>query len=140
QKLDASRQDTAQALTNTEERVRIGGVTEAVGLILLAEQRKLRPLAQLKRELVAVQTELARTRMELVDLREQQNALGDIGANVDETMAALNVSGEVQDKVRAGLYRLLTTRAEMLPRLSVQETRLTTLLADTEQQLANLSA
>jgi len=29
QKLDATRQDTVQALTNTEERVRIGGVTEA---------------------------------------------------------------------------------------------------------------
>ena len=141
QKLDATREDTARALANTEERVRIGGVTEAVGLILLAEQRKLKPLTQLKRELTAVQTELARTRMDLIDLREQQNALGDIGNAVDQALAsAANASGEVQDKLRTGLTQLLASRAEMLPRLVVQQTRLATLLADTEQQLAELTS
>ena len=140
QKLDATRQDTVQALANTEERVRIGGVTEAVGLILLAEQRKLRPLPQLKRELIAIQTELARTRIELVDLREQQNALSDIAASVDQALSAINAAADVQDKLRAGLFRVFATRAEMLPRLNVQQTRLATLLADIEQQLADLTA
>ena len=140
QKLDATRQDTVQALGNTEERVRIGGVTEAVGLILLAEQRKLRPLAQLRRELGAVQTELAKTRIELVDLREQQNALTDISASVDQTLATLNAPPDVQDKLRAGLFRVFATRAEMLPRLSVQLTRQASLLADIEQQLTDLTA
>ena len=141
QKLDATREDTARALANTEERVRIGGVTEAVGLILLAEQRKLKPLTQLRRELIAVQTELARTRMDLIDLREQQNTLSDIGNAVEQSLtSAASASGEVQDKLRAGLTRLLASRAEMLPRLLVQETRLATLLADTEQQLAELTS
>lgn len=140
QKLDATRQDTAQALTNTEERVRIGGVTEAVGLILLAEQRKLRPLAQLRRELGAVQTELAKTRIELVDLREQQNALSDISASVDQTLATLTPAADTLDKLRAGLFRVFATRAEMLPRLSVQLTRQASLLADIEQQLTDLTA
>jgi len=141
QKLDTTREETARALSNTEERVRIGGVTEAVGLILLAEQRKLKPLTQLKRELSAIQTELARTRMDLIDLREQQNALNDIGATVDQMLlAAANASGDVQEKLRAGLTRLLGSRAEMLPRLSVQETRLASLLADTEQELADLTS
>ena len=140
QKLDATRQDTVQALSNTEERVRIGGVTEAVGLILLAEQRKLRPLSQLKRELGAAQTELAKARIELVDLREQQNALTDISAGVDQTLATLNAPADMQDKLRAGLFRLFATRAEMLPRLSVQLTRQASLLADIEQQLSDLTA
>lgn len=139
QKLDATRQDTVQALSNTEERVRVGGVTEAVGLILLAEQRKLRPLSQLRRELGAVQTELAKTRIELVDLREQQNALSDISASVDQTLAQLSIAPEIQDKLRPGLFRLFATRAEMLPRLSVQQTRLASLLADIEQQLIDLT-
>jgi potassium efflux system protein len=141
QKLDAAREDTARALANTEERVRIGGVSEAVGLILLAEQRKLKPLTQLRRELTATQTELAKTRMDLIDLREQQNTLGDIAGAVDQTLAtAASASGEVQDKLRAGLTRLFATRAELLPRLSVQETRLASLLAETEQQLAELTS
>jgi len=83
---------------------------------------------------------LAKTRIELVDLREQQNALSDISASVDQALAALNVAPDVQDKLRAGLFRLLATRAEMLPRLSVQQTRLASLLADIEQQLTDLTA
>jgi potassium-dependent mechanosensitive channel len=141
QQLDATRQDTAQALTNTEERVRIGGVTEAVGLILLAEQRKLKPLGQLKRELVAVQTELAKTRMDLIDLREQQDSLSDVGASVTQALTSLiGAPPDVREKLRAGLYRVLAMRADMLPRLSMQQTRLSTLLAETEQQLADLTA
>ena len=42
------RRDTAQALKNTEERIRIGGVSEAVGLILLAEKSRLKSLPLLQ--------------------------------------------------------------------------------------------
>ena len=138
--LDTTRQDAEQALGNTEERIRVGGVTEAVGLILLAEQRKLKPLAQLKRRLAAVQTELAKTRMDLIDLREQQVALNDIGAGVDQALAReAGAPADALATLRAGLYRLYNTRAEVVPRLLAQQTRAASALADTEQGLRDLA-
>lgn len=141
QALDTIRQDTDQALDNTQERIRIGGVSEAVGLILLAEQRKLKSLPQLKRQLAALQTELARTRMELIDLRERQSALNDIGSAVDQALSRLtDFSADALSDLRAGLFRLLTTRAEIVPRLVAQQTRLAAALAEAEQELRELTA
>ena len=141
QALDTTRQDTAQALENTSERVRIGGVSEAVGLILLAEQRKLKPLPQLKRQLAATQTELAKTRMDLIDLRERQTSLNDIGSAVDQALPRLaDIRTDTLADLRAGLYRLLNTRAEIVPRLIAQQTRLASALAEAEQELRELAA
>lgn len=141
QALDTTRQDTDQALDNTEERIRIGGVSEAVGLILLAEQRKLKSVTVLKRQLAALQTELAKTRMDLIDLRERQTTLSDIGSVVDKTLSRLTeIPADALSDLRAGLYRLLTTRAEIVPRLIAQQTRLAGALAEAEQELRDLTA
>jgi potassium efflux system protein len=141
QTLDATRQDTAQALENTSERIRIGGVSEAVGLILLAEQRKLKPLPQLKRQLAGTQTELAKTRMDLIDLRERQTALNDIGNAVEQALPrAAEIRADTLADLRAGLYRLLNTRAEIVPRLIAQQARLASALAEAEQELRELAA
>ncbi len=141
QALDATRQDTNQALDNTTERIRIGGVSEAVGLILLAEQRKLKPLPQLKRQLAALQTKLAKTRMDLIDLRERQTALNDIGSAVDQALPQLvDIPSNTLGDLRSGLFRLLNTRAEIVPRLMAQQTRLAAALAESEQELRDLTA
>ena len=125
QLLDTTRQETDQALDNTEERIRIGGVSEAVGLILLAEQRKLKSVPQLKRLLAALQTELAKTRMDLIDLRERQTGLSDTGGAVEQILSRLaDIPAAPIAELRAGLFRLLTTRAEIVPRLIAQQTRL----------------
>src|SRR5579884_3632050 len=126
QALDGARQDTELALANTEERIRIGGISEAVGLILLAEQRKLKPLPQLRRELEALQAELARTRMDAIDVREQQNALADLQAEADAlTPAAAGVAPEALATLRGELLRRYNLRGE---------------LGDTEQELRGLIA
>lgn len=141
QALDAAQQETDQALENTQERIHIGGVTEAVGLILLAEQRKLKPLPQLKRQLAAVQTELAKTRMDLIDLRERQTALNDVAAAVDLALSHVSdVAADRLGELRAALFKLLNTRSEIVPRLIAQQTRLTAALADAEQDLNDLTA
>lgn len=137
--LDSAQQNADQALTNTQQRIRIGGVSEAVGLILLAEQRKLKPLPQLKRQLVTAQTELAKARMALIDLRERQDALTDISASVARTLAPLaDIPDDIKEKLRVGLFRLLNTRAELVPRLLAQQTHLASALADTERDLLDL--
>src|SRR5581483_12029890 len=128
-----------EALATTEERIRVGGISEAVGLILLAERRKLEPLSVLKRELDQTETELARTRMDVIDLRERERALADVGAASNETLARFgDIPAETREELRAGLTRLLGTRAEILPRVIAQQTRLASALADAEQELRDL--
>jgi len=83
------RRDTTQALKNTEERIRIGGVSEAVGLILLAEKSRLKSLTLLKRSLAKLQTDLAQTRINLIGLREQQSNLSDLGSAVDQALSRM---------------------------------------------------
>jgi potassium efflux system protein len=132
QAIDAARQDTELALANTEERIRIGGISEAVGLILLAEQRKLKPLPQLRRELAALQAELTKARMDSIDLREQQNAIAELQAN------ELAAGGSAPPELRAEWFRLYALRGEILARLATQQARLTTLLSSAEEELREL--
>jgi potassium-dependent mechanosensitive channel len=135
QELDTTRQETEQALQNTNERIRIGGVSEAVGLILLAEQRKLKSVGLLKRQLASLQTELAGARMDLIATRERQTALTDIDSMVDQTMRrAPNIPADKQDDVRSRLRELLGTRVEIVSQLTAQLRRLAESLSDAEQE------
>jgi potassium efflux system protein len=136
---DSWLRDTSQALKNTEERIRIGGVSEAVGLILLAEKSKLKPLSQLRRSLATLQTELAQTRIGLIDVREQVEQLGDVGEAVGPALARLpQPPPERLNDLRTAMYRLLNTRAEILPTLLLQQTRLAAADGDAEQVLREL--
>ena len=133
------RRDTAQALKNTEERIRIGGVSEAVGLILLAEKSKLKSLTLLKRSLAKLQTDLAQTRINLIGLREQQNNLSDLGSAVEQALSRLPAPPpERLNDLRTGAFRLLNTRAEIVQALLLQQTRLATVQGDAEQTLHDL--
>jgi potassium-dependent mechanosensitive channel len=135
QDLDSTRQETEQALENTNERIRIGGVSEAVGLILLAEQRKLKPVSLLKRQLAELQTELAGARMDLISVRERQSALNDIDGLVDRSLARLpNLPDERRDDVRVKLRDMLDVRAEIVTQLTAQLRRLADTLSDVEQE------
>ncbi len=135
QDLDAVRQETEQALQNTNERIKIGGVSEAVGLILLAEQRKLKPVSLLKRQLAQLQTELAGARMDLIAVRERQAALGDIDTLITQTLArAPGIPAERLDDIRAKLRTILDTRAEIVTQLTAQLRRLAESLGEAEQE------
>jgi potassium-dependent mechanosensitive channel len=133
------RHDTALALKNTAERVKYSGVSEAVGLILLAERQKLQPVAVLKRRLEALQTELAQTRLLLVDLREAADLLADPSIPVSNELKRLPPDDPAAGAaLRQTLYRLFATRAEVVPQLSLAQSRLADSLADAEQELAGL--
>ncbi len=133
------RRDTAQALKNTEERIRIGGVSEAVGLILLAEKSRLKSLTLLKRSLAKLQTDLAQTRINLIGLREQQSSLSDLGNAVEQALSRMPAPpAERLNDLRTGAFRLLNTRAEIVQALLLQQTRLATVQSDAEQTLHEL--
>jgi len=130
---------TAQALKNTEERIHIGGVSEAVGLILLAEKSRLKPLPLLRRSLAKLQTELAQTRIGLIEVREHVDELGDLGEAVSQALTRLpEPPPERRNDLRTTMYRLLATRAEILPRLLLLQTRLAATQGDAEQALRDL--
>ncbi|HEY2395097.1 MAG TPA: transporter substrate-binding domain-containing protein [Rudaea sp.] len=133
--------DTTQALKNTEERIQIGGVSEAVGLILLAEKSRLKPLPLLRRTLASLQTDLAQTRIGLIDVREQSEALADLGDAVGQELGRLpEPPADRLNDLRTAMYRLLSTRAEILPSLLSRQTRLATADADAERVLRELVA
>lgn len=129
--------ETEQATKNTEDRLKAGGVSEAVGLILLSERRKLQPLPGLRRALSDLQSEMAQAKLRLVDLREEQEGLRGLkpvpaqASNVATTISTANQSPD-------DLSRLLGTRADLLPRLIGAQSRLVNMLSDTEQQLSGL--
>jgi len=138
---DAALRDTAQALKNTEERVNVGGNAEALGLVLLAEKRKLKPLPVLKHELAELQTDYAQTRISLIDVREQQNALGDLGAAIDRAMSQLpNLPEDAVKKLRDGFLRVLGTRAQILVQLGALQSKLATTQGEAEPALRSLIA
>lgn len=133
------RHETALALKNTTERVKYSGVSEAVGLVLLAERRKLQPVAALKRKLAALQTELAQTRIALIELRETTELLADPSVPVAAELKRLPPDDEAAGGgMRQILYRLFATRAEVVPQLSLVQNRLADSLADAEQELTGL--
>ncbi|MBS0557548.1 MAG: mechanosensitive ion channel [Proteobacteria bacterium] len=137
---DRAVSDTAQALKNTEDRLRIGGTNEAVGLILLAEKRKLQPLGRLRRQLSDLQASYAQTRIGLIDVREQLGDLGDLDGAATAMLARLpaSVPPDRAKAAREGLYRLLATRAQVLIQLGALQTKLASAQGDAEQELRGL--
>jgi potassium efflux system protein len=136
---DNTLRDTSQALKNTEERVNIGGNSEALGLILLAEKRKLKPLAVLKHELVELQSDYAQTRISLIDVREQQSALSDLSAATSNAMSRLpDLSEDVAKRMRDGFFRVLGTRAQILVQLGALQSKLAATQGEAEPELRNL--
>ncbi|TDR41713.1 potassium efflux system protein [Tahibacter aquaticus] len=132
--------ETALALKNTAERVKYSGVSEAVGLVLLAERRKLQSVPLLKRRLAALQTELAQTRIALIELRETTQLLADPAAPVSAELKRLPPEQAAPGSaVRQSLYRLFATRAEVVPQLTLLQNRLADALADAEQELSGLA-
>lgn len=137
------RSETDLAAKNTEDRLKAGGVSEAVGLILLSERRKLQPLPALRRELAELQSELAQAKLRLVDLREEQEGLRGLKpVSMRAPIVAANppiaTSADTPETMGDDLSQLLGTRADLLPRLIGAQSRLVTTLGDTEQQLGGL--
>jgi potassium-dependent mechanosensitive channel len=139
QEWDRALRDTAQALKNTEERMRISGSSEAMGLILLAERSRLKPVQVLKRQLAELQENYAKSRTTLIDVREQQDAFADSDNTAKTTIAQFpDIPKERVEELRASLSRLFDERSEILSQVSAQLTRLANAQSDAEVQLQNL--
>jgi potassium-dependent mechanosensitive channel len=127
------------AVKNTQARIELGGVSEEVGSLLLAERRKLSSLSVLKRSLADLRNELAQTKLNLMDLREQQDALENPDAVIANLLTRAGQLPVISGALYDALQHLLGARSDLLTRLISTKTRQVLLLSDTEQQLSGLA-
>jgi len=99
----------------------------------------MKPLSVLKHELNELQTDYAQTRMSLIDVREQQNALTDLGAATANAVARLpDLPADAATKLRDGFYRVLGTRAQVLVQLGALQSKLAGTQGEAEPELRGL--
>jgi len=134
----SERADTEQAAKNTKARLDLGGVSEEVGALLLAERRKLKSLSTLNRELADTRNELAQSKLAVIDLREQQDHLENMDGEIATALARVGQPPAITGPLHDGLERLLTARSDLYTRLIAAKTRQTSITEDAEQQLAGL--
>ena len=131
---------TELAVKNTRARIELGGISEEVGALLLAERRKLKPLTTLNRDLSSLRGELAQTKLALLDLRDQQDGLENMSGAIAALLLRAGQLPVIAGDLHDGLQRLLGERGDLLTRLAAAKSRQVSLLSDTEQQLAGFVA
>ncbi len=138
--IEANAAEVALALQNTEARIAIGGVTEAVGMVLMVERRRL-PYTQVRRALLAeLQREMADARLLQITVAEEHERLRDLGS----VLARLTKDDELDlaalPEARAVLTELLLVRGELLPRQLQLQQRTLEVLQQSEATLIKLMA
>jgi potassium efflux system protein len=138
--IEANATEVANALQNTKARIAIGGVTQAVGMVLMVERRRL-PRTQTRRALLAeLQRETADARLLQITVSEEAERLRDLGG----VLARLTRDDELDlaalPEARALLTELLLVRGELLPRQLQLQQRTLEVLQQSEARLIQLMA
>lgn len=137
QRIELKLAEISAALENSRARIAIGGVTQSVGMILLAERRKLAGNANLRAQLNDLQREASDLQLAQIGLSEQRDSLADLGSAVARRLER-EPEVAVTPEQRAQLTDLLLVRSQLLPRLAEQQQRLIDVLADSETKLRKL--
>jgi potassium efflux system protein len=127
-----------ESLRNTRARLALGGSDEALGLLLLGERRRLADPARLQRQLDTVRRRYAAARLSLIDLAERSSELDNLAEAVDRRLAGHEDDVADEDVIaqrREAYYRLLGTRAELLPELVDTTRQLAAVLGELERTL-----
>jgi len=134
------RSEVELATKNTRARLELGGVSEEIGALLIAERRRLKPLSALDRNLTDMRNELARSKLAAIDLREQQDSLENMDRAIAATLARAGQPPAISGPLHDGLERLFVTRDDLYTRLIAAKTRQIAIGEDAEQQLIALIA
>lgn len=138
--LESGASEVTSALQNAKARIAIGGVTESIGMLLLAERRRLPNVRSLQARLTALQRETADVRMAQITVTEESERLGDLGS----TLARLTTDDEAElvtlPEARAVMTELLLVRGELLPRQLQLQQRMLDVLGQSEETLIRLLA
>ena len=131
----------ANALQNAKARIAVGGVTESVGMLLLAERRRLPSPKTLGARLSALQREVADMQLLQIGLNEEIESLADLGAAVTRLSKSDGESeAALTPEQRAVMIELLLSRSELLPRQLQVQQRSLEVLQHSEESLVQLLA
>jgi potassium-dependent mechanosensitive channel len=138
--IEQQRDQVTASLRDTRARLTLDSGSEALGLILLAERRRLAAPDALARRLEQVRRELAQARLRQIDLAQQRVAVDDLGATVSRLLAGADDLDDPEQQLGLGeqLFELLEERAALVPRLDTVLNRHVTALEHTEQALHTL--
>lgn len=130
-----------EAQRTSEMRLAAGG-GEAMGLSLLAESSKLADPGAIELDLAEVGRRLGAARLALIDLDQAQDVIADLPSAVaDAARGAADDDDAAVTAKRAGLYRLLRARADLLPELGQTTRDLISALGEQQRALqAQLNA
>jgi potassium-dependent mechanosensitive channel len=142
-RLQQERERTANALDTVRSRLGIEAAGDALGRILLAERQRLGNPARMQRELGDLRSELAATRLRLLELpdeatvgsaRSDADGGGAFADDAERLLAASRLS-EARERVRERLADVLQRQLEAL---SACEVALNLVLSDTRELRALL--
>lgn len=138
-RLEQQASQVAQALDNARTRIEIGGITESVGVLLLAERRKLPNAAALRAQQAALQVEAADVQLAQIVLAEEREELANLRSAIARRIGSdADAQAQISPEQRAQMTDLLLLRAQLLPRLQQQNLRLQESLAQSELHIAQL--
>lgn len=130
------RSEAADALRNTQARLKLGSADDAVGLILLNERRRLDDPEALAQALQDTRRRLAQAQLRIIDLDEEGRTLASPEAAADAVIRAQDAEdGATRPESRAALAAAFATRAELVSRLLADQRTLVAQLADLERAL-----
>lgn len=139
QQIEAQSDEVRTALENARARIAIGGVTEAVGMLLLAERRRLPNPPALRAQLNALQSEVAEVQLAQISVSEERDRLADLGQAVARLAGSdVDTASALNPEQRSQLTELLLSRLELLPQLSQLQQKSREVLEHSEQQLVQL--
>ena len=129
---------TGLSLSNAQARIKIGGITDSIGKVLMAERRKLPSTAALRSQQLDMRAEAAEAQLAQIALSEERDALASVQGALAERLAEADSEPPLAPERKAQLTDLLLLRVQLLPRLQQQYLRLTQLLGDADTQLEQL--
>lgn len=130
------RSETADALRNTQARLKLGNADDAVGLILLNERRRLDDPKLLAQALDEARRRLAQAQLRIIDLDEQSRTLASPDAAADAVIRQQDSEeGNAAPPPRDALAAAFSTRAELVSRLLADQRTLVGQLAELERAL-----
>ena len=126
-------QEIERNLLRSRQRLEIGGVTQAIGRLLVEERRALPNVAQYRAEVRSRRTTLSTIGLAQVRIEEQRHELTQREELVEQTM--LEVSAEISDpleleSIRSEITRLLRDRREVLDQAASSYTSYLRALSD----------
>ncbi len=129
---------TSLSLANARARINIGGITDSIGKVLMAERRKLPSTTALQSQQQDLRAEAADAQLAQIAISEEREELGSVQGAMALRLTDADSEPPLAPERQAQLSDLLLLRVQLLPRLQQQYLRVQEVLGDYDAQLEQL--